>query len=146
MRPFYLRSWRLALLAAMLAALPARAFTFLQQGGMLGQLPPWAQDFISGVPTEHRDPAAARRKLDAKGIGFYSDVRTLALERRADIVCALFGRGQELVIAGCAPAREAARLADSLIENRRLRVYLDHTRHYAPMQAQEAFRITQIQP
>ncbi|AKQ56794.1 hypothetical protein [Bordetella hinzii] len=148
MRPFYHPACRLALvlLAAMPAAGPARAFSFMQQGGMIGQVPPWAQDLMSGVRTEYRDPAGPRRKLDAQGIGFYSDVRTLALERRADIVCALFGRGQELVVAGCAPAREASRLADSLIENRPLKVYLDHTKRYAPVQTQEAFRITRIQP
>lgn len=151
MRPFYRPACRLVLvlLAAMPVAEPARAFSSMQQGGMIGQVPSWAQELMNDVQTGWRKQTqrpAPDRKLDAKGIGFYSDVRTLALERRADIVCALFGRGQELVVAGCAPVREASPLADNLIEGRPLRVYLDHTKRYAPVQTQEAFRITQVQP
>ncbi|AHV93420.1 hypothetical protein D554_1956 [Bordetella holmesii 30539] len=93
-----------------------------------------------------RNAGAQERKLDANGIGWYSDVRVVALERRADLICALFGRGPEWVVAGCAPVSAAYRLADSLMTNRSLRVYLDHTRRYPPVHRQETFRITHIQP
>ncbi|OZI75148.1 toxin [Bordetella genomosp. 12] len=151
MRPPYLRARALAslLALALLSPAPAQAYPFGQSVPGSHQAPQWALDVLRGMrEPAHRAaaPASQGRKLDANGIGCYSDVRVTALERRADLICAALGRGHELVVAGCMPASEAYRLADSLLSQRPLRVYLDHTKRYAPVQTQETFRITQLQP
>ncbi|AZY49775.1 hypothetical protein [Bordetella avium] len=117
----------------------------------------WPPDWVTGFPDsdffhfKHGNGSSSittidTRKVDAQGIGWYSNVRVSLLERRDALICAVFGRDGTLVVAGCGKPQELMPLAQHLISNKPFRVYLNHRIRYAPLQGLDTFRITRISP
>lgn len=86
-------------------------------------------------------------KLDAKGIGFYSNVQVALLQRQGSRLCALFTRDGKGVAAGCAQALSstARQLSDRLLDNSAVRVFMDHHKQFGRMHGYDSYRIVKLE-